>query len=313
MEFRDFLLSIGLLPRAIEPGKWSRCATVTKPKKRNGSFKLADDGRVGWAMDYAVHSDWCVWRPESVIEAKIDHAEIARRRESERVARERASEAARAHYAASKPLNGPHPYLERKGLSVRGCGGLRVDAQGWLVIPMWVGREISSIQRISPEGDKKFWPGAPVGGAVYLIGARSGLDVLCEGFATGLTLFQSIPNCRVVVAFNAGNLLDACRYVDRLGLAVVAADNDHATQAKVGFNPGVEKAQEAADRLGVGVAFPSCSGSDWDDFRQERYEALAEREALRLRASVRGKDIQSVIANEIAMAVKRQARRVRAL
>lgn len=309
MDFRSFLHSIGLLPREIEPGKWQRCATTNHPKKKNGSFKLADDGLIGWGMDYAVHSDLCVWRPDADMpDVKIDHAAIARRRAEQARAAEAASEAAREYYAASRPLQGGHPYLDGKGLSVAGCGGLRVDRSGWLVIPMFVGRNVSSIQRISPDGEKKFWPGAPVGGAVYPIGARALMTVVCEGFATGLTLRHALPSARVIVAFNAGNLSHAVRLVGRDGLAVVAADNDHETALRVGFNPGIEKASEAAASVGIGVAYPSCSGSDWDDFRQERYEYLSEREAMKMRPRP-NKDLHAAIASEIAMAVKREARR----
>lgn len=308
MDFRSFLHSIGLEPRSIEPGKWQRCPTRNHPKKKNGSFKLADDGLVGWAMDYALHSELITWRPDAEIDApKIDYAEIARRRREQEQAARAASAAARAHYRASGVLHGTHPYLRAKGLHLAGCGGLRVDADGWLVIPMMVGGKISSIQRISPEGDKRFWPGAPVAGAVYQIGQSDVLSVVCEGFATGLTLFQAIPHARVIVAFNAGNLALAVSYLERNGLAVIAADNDHETARRVGFNPGIEKATEAAQKVGIGIAYPTCAGSDWDDFRQERAAALAEVEAARFHASYRRHDLK--ISNEIALAVKREARR----
>jgi putative DNA primase/helicase len=308
MDFRSFLHSIGLEPRSIEPGKWQRCPTANHPKKKNGSFKLADDGLVGWAMDYALHSELVTWRPDAQFDApKIDYAEIARRRREQAVAAQAATYAARAHYRAAELLHGSHPYLRGKGLNLAGCGGLRVDSEGWLVIPMMLGGKISSIQRISPDGDKRFWPGAPVAGATYLIGDSDVFAVVCEGFATGLTLFQAMPHARVIVAFNAGNLLHAVDYLDRNGLAVIAADNDHETAKRVGFNPGIEKATEAAQKVGIGIAYPTCSGSDWDDYRQERTAALADVEQARWRASCQRVDLK--INHEIAMAVKREAKR----
>jgi putative DNA primase/helicase len=308
MDFRSFLHSIGLEPRSIEPGKWQRCPTVNHPKKKNGSFKLADDGLVGWAMDYALHSELITWRPDAQIDApKIDYAEIARRKREQAAAAQAATYAATAHYRAAELLHGSHPYLRAKGLKVAGCGGLRVDSEGWLIIPMLLGGKISSIQRISPEGDKRFWPGAPVAGATYLIGDSDVFTVVCEGFATGLTLFQAMPHARVIVAFNAGNLMHAVDYLDRNGLAVIAADNDHETAKRVGFNPGIEKATEAAQKVGIGIAYPSCQGSDWDDYRQERAAALADIEDSRFRSTYQRIDLK--IAHEISMAVKREAKR----
>lgn len=311
MEFREFLLSIGLLPLDIEPGKWLRCHTTLHPRKRNGSFKLALDGEVGWGQDYAQHSEPVFWRRggDSAAAQRIDPAEIARRRAEERAAARAATAAAQAHYAAARPLAGSHPYLEKKCLPVAGCGGLRVDGEGWLLVPMRVGAEMVSVQRISPAGDKRFWPGAPTSGSVYWIGPRAApFVVVCEGFATGLSIHQAMPDARVLVAFNAGNLAQAVLNVPAHGLAVMAADNDHQTALRVGFNPGIEKATEAGLARGIGIAYPTCSGSDWDDYRQERIAELTGIEALKRRPRPAHQILAAVNA-EIAIALRRAARR----
>jgi phage/plasmid primase-like uncharacterized protein len=75
----------------------------------------------------------------------------------------------------------------------------------------------------------------------------------------------------------------------------------------VGFNPGIEKATEAAQKVGIGIAYPSCQGSDWDDYRQERAAALADIEDSRFRSTYQRIDLK--IAHEISMAVKREAKR----
>jgi putative DNA primase/helicase len=75
---------------------------------------------------------------------------------------------------------------------------------------------------------------------------------------------------RVIVAFDAGNLLPVVERLKPNGSVVIAADNDHGTQAKRGMNPGIEKARNAAELIGCGVAYPTgIEGSDWADFAKE--------------------------------------------
>jgi putative DNA primase/helicase len=310
MQFADFLHSVGLEPREIVPGRWLRCKTVNHPRKKNGSFKLAEDGRIGWAIDYAIHAEHQVWHADGDQTIRVDHAAIAQRARQERIDTEKATEGAIAHYRQSRPLSGPHQYLEGKKLDVAGCGGLRVDAGGKLIIPMFIGDKLTSIQAITPEGDKRFWPGAKTGGAYYQIGSSDLLTVLCEGFATGLTIYQAIRNCRVIVAFNAGNLPRVAESIQRAGMGVVAADNDYETAKRIGINPGQQMGLEAATLLGVGMAIPSCSGTDWDDYRQERIEEIEEREAMKSRP-MKAKDIAAKVCTEIAIAIKREARRIK--
>jgi putative DNA primase/helicase len=309
MEFRSFLHSIGLEPRVIEAGKWLRCPTVNHPRKKNGSFKLAECGQIGWAIDYAVHAEHVVWQAAAGMpHIKIDHAAIAARRAAERTAAAQASAAALAYYTAADHLHGNHPYLAGKGLSVAGCGGLRVDQHGSLLIPMMIDGKLSSLQRITPAGEKRFWPGAPTSRAIYQIGGNALFTVICEGFATGLTVYQAMPQARILVAFNAGNLSHAAGYLTGCGVAVIAADNDHETFQRININPGLNAAKIAADSAGIDIAYPTCTGTDWDDYRQERTAALAEAATLSMQRRG-GKDIHAVVATEIAMALKRKARR----
>lgn len=125
------------------------------------------------------------------------------------------------------------------------------------MVPVWHGDWLISVQTIGLDGVKRFWPGAPVkGGCVVLDRPRAAVTVLCEGLATGLALFQSMRQARVVVAFDAGNLLPVVDRLKPTGSVVIAADNDHATLAKRGFNPGLDKARNAAELIGCGVAYP---------------------------------------------------------
>ena len=278
-DFLQFVQANGIIvPDTFTPGRWIRCKTESHPRKKNGSIKLADDGLVGWCQDYAVHAEPVMWRASdqgAAMAAPIDRAAIARRLAERRAALCEATLGARAFYEKCKPLRDRHPYLVSKGLGVAGCVGLRVDADGWLVVPMLYNGKILSLQRISPSGEKKFHFGATTKCAYYAI-ERPGaaITALVEGFATGLTIFQAIPTCRVIVAFNAGNLPVVAERMDRFGMGVVCGDNDWETAARIGRNPGLDGARAAAEVLGVGVAFPTCAGTDWNDYVMEQIELV---------------------------------------
>lgn len=309
-DFETFLRAAGLRPRTIAAdGRWRRCPTDDHPKKRNGAYCLAPDGLVGWCQDWAVHEKPITWRPEKEYTAPpMDYQAIRRRNEEDRRRQRDAIDGARAFYDRCEPLLGGHEYLTRHGLDMAGCRGLKVDRDGWLVVPAWNGRELSTVQRISAAGDKRFWTGAPVKGASYTIErARASITVLCEGMATGLAVFAAAPLTRVVVCFDSGNLPRVVEQLPRRGMVAVAADNDHATAERIGKNPGLLAAQAAADALGCGVAAPvGIDGTDWADYRQERVTA---RLAARPYGSrERDGDVRRAVDAEIAAAIAKAAR-----
>lgn len=297
------MCSAGLIPGDVIPdGRWHRCPTEAHPKKRNGSWKLALDGLIGWCQDFAVHTEPLTWRPDKDNLAQVDHSAIARRREIGRRTLIRATSAARAFYTSCAWLRGGHPYLSAHGLDMTGCHGLKIDLDGWLVVPVRLGRSLVSVQRISPEGEKLFWPGASVKGASYTIErTNASISVLCEGLATGLAIFAAAPLVRVIAAFNAGNL---ARVQMPPGMTVVAADNDHETATRIGSNPGLDAAGVAAAVLGCGVAVPTgIEGTDFCDWRQEM---VARRLASRVKE--RESDIRLAVDAEIAEMMMRNAK-----
>ena len=269
--FRQALEAAGLRPRDIVPdGKWRRCATEDKPKKRNGAFVLHPDGRGFW-RNWATDSDLSTWTDAGATRAPVvDPAVAERRRQQERAQRIQAIRSARAFWNAARPCTRLHSYLERKGLSALGTVGLR-QHDGLLVVPvLWRGAVIS-VQTISVDGTKRFWPGAPVKGGYFEIQRqRAAVTVIVEGLATGLAVFQCVRNARVIVAYDAGNLIHAVQALQPTGSVVFAADNDIGTQARRGFNPGLDKARNAADLIGAGVAWPEdCDGTDFADLLKQ--------------------------------------------
>jgi putative DNA primase/helicase len=309
MSFENFCRAAGLMPREIvADGRWRRCPTESHPKSRNGAYKLAVDGAFGLAQDWSVHPDPLTWKPENPGHAvHIDHTAIARRRAEERRRIAVAIKAAREYFDACRPLHDGHPYLDKKHLDMTGCIGLRVDASGWLIVPMFANGSFVSLQRISTDGEKLFHPGAPTRAANYMIQRRNAsLTVLCEGLATGLAIYAATPTASVVVAFNAGNLPRVAEgFEGRRGMFVIAADNDLATEAKTGINPGVRAATEAAEVIGCGIAVPAgINGTDWLDYRNEKIET---RRQARMRG-VSDISIRRAVDAEISAAMLRNAK-----
>lgn len=298
MNFHDTLLIAGFVPRDIEPdGRWRRCATQDHPKKRNGAYKLALDGRIGWWRNWATDSEPNTWREDSTVPARpIDPAILAAQRDKARREQQQAIEYARGLWDGAAPYRG-HAYLERKGLTPAGTQALRVwrgevwvddvpVLDDWLLVPMlWRGRLVN-VQRISSDGVKRQIARAPqIGASMEIARQTFALTAIVEGLATGLAVFQCLPQARVVVAFYADNLTPVVDHLRPHGSVVIAADNDWRTAAKGKGNPGVEKARNAAELIGCGVAYPDgIEGTDWADAMKEwgaRASTRIQREILR--------------------------------
>lgn len=306
MSFYLTLVAHGLRPRAsiAADGKWHRCPTESHPRKRNGSYKLSADCRVGWFQDFAIDHAPHTWRTDRAEdEPQYDPSWLRRAQLEARAERAERTRAARQFYDSCSPLVGGHAYLQSHNLGMTGAHGLRIDDRGWLVVPALREGKLTTVQRISPTGDKLFWKGAPVQGASYTIErARPSLTVLCEGLATGLAIFSAVPESRVTVAFNAGNLSGV---QVPTGLAVIAADNDWETAQRIGKNPGIEAATAAAELFGCGIAIPEgIEGTDWADWRTEICLARLEQR----RPQEREADIRRAVDAQLAMQIKRAAR-----
>jgi len=274
MDFIDFARCHGLLIDRLDEGRWARVPTEDHPRKRNGAYKFLGD--VGFVQNHATMDEVAVWksdRPATVAEQR-DRAVRAAQMQARDLSRTlNAQKAMREAYHSMPNFVGGHPYLQEKGLSVRGCSGLKLD-RDVLVIPVTRNGKVISYQTITKDGDKKFRFQCPVKQGYYLI-ERKGSSVTCfvEGFATGLAVYQALPQSSVLVCFNAGNLIDVAKDYPVNGMAVVCADNDWVTQARTGTNPGVQKGLQAAELLGCGVAYPEMiDGSDWADFLKEEGE-----------------------------------------
>jgi putative DNA primase/helicase len=282
--FEQTLIAAGFIVKRapVDDGKWHRCATEDHPKKRNGAFKLEIGGAKGWWRNWALDSTPNTWRAEGEVTVRpVDRARIEARRREERQRRQRAVEYARQLWADGAPYAG-HKYLTDKGLSALGCNVLRVwegivwvDEQQvqdrWLLVPMYLRGQLVNVQRIGTTGIKRQIAAAPQIGACLELPRRGyALTVLVEGLATGLAVFQTVKQARVLVTFYADNLARVADEIRPTGSVVVAADNDWQTAARGKGNPGIDKAQNVTELLGCGVAWPKgIEGSDWCDAMKE--------------------------------------------
>lgn len=274
MTFQHALNAHGLYPReVIDDGKWHRCATEDKPRKKNGAYKLWIGGRRGYFMNFAMDADAIEWRDDKPLEPRDQRAVDERIRalsQQQRAARARAVTRMRAHWESLPILTDWHAYLERKGLSLIGCKGLRLDGDD-LVVPMYSGGTLVSLQNIAMDGSKLYRAGCPTKGATFVMArSKSAVTCLVEGLATGLAVYQSVPNATVVVCFDANNLVAVSKDLKVRGMAVVCADNDWETERVKGVNKGVESGKLAAAQIGCGISYPEgIRGTDWADALQE--------------------------------------------
>jgi len=145
-------------------------------------------------------------------------------------------EIALGNWRQGKPVecSSEHAYLVAKGVQPHGTRILN----GKLLIPITAdGLSLINIQSIDEAGHKLFIKGGQVTGGYFLLNKciKPTRIVVAEGFATAASLAE-IMQCRVAVAFNAGNLEPVCAALRRRYGAdfelLVAGDNDEQTERK---------------------------------------------------------------------------------
>lgn len=177
---------------------------------------------------------------------------------------------------SSRPATPAHPYLRAKGIAPH-C--LRIYRQDQLLVPVLDGRELVGLQFIDAYGRKRFLAGTSVTGNYATIGKPSdGVIYICEGYATGATIYEATSGA-VAVAFNARNLEAVAQRLKEAfpnKTIVICADDDRETPG----NPGLTNATEAAQAIGGLLAVPDFvnlngNPTDFNDLHQrEGIEAV---------------------------------------
>jgi putative DNA primase/helicase len=267
--FRDAIKASGLAPPdTIEPGKFTRFPGDRKgSRNRAGWCKLFSDGLGGVYGDYStgLAESWQAHRekPYSPAEREAFKRQLEKTQAEARAEQQARHDAAAVEAARICQESIPaemHPYLESKGITP--CGARLYG--GNLVLPLRDATgKLHSIQTITPDGDKRFLPGGKVQGCYFSIGKPGPVLCIAEGFATAASIHQATGH-PVAVAFNAGNLLPVAKVLSEkfpnLKL-ILCADDDCRTEG----NPGLTKANEAAEAVGGLVALPDFGPARQND------------------------------------------------
>lgn len=269
-QFKTAMTAAGLTPPEliVDDGKMHRFSTNGKPRDEAGWYCLHSDGvPAGSFGDWrtGLSSTWCSKSDSTMTEAERQANRervqaMQRQREADLVQRQQqAAQDATRRWAAAAPCTG-HPYLTRKGVKPN---GVKVEGENLLVPMRTTDGAICSLQTITPDGDKMFMPGGRVKACYFPIGRPDGIGIVCEGFATGASIFEATGSA-VAISFNAGNLgavATALRSKYPALKIIIAGDDDHLTAD----NPGLTKARAAAQAVGGYLAMPEFFGHDRKD------------------------------------------------
>ena len=244
-----------------------------RPGTRNVAVALHHDH--GFAQDWKTGAT-CTWSAKSttkmsraerdVFYAQIRAAKAEAQRQRE-VEQQHAAERAAHLWAKTKPARADHPYLVRKRIEP----GYARQMGDMLVLKIEdIDGAIRSLQYIGPDGIKRMLTGgAKKSHFVIVSGSLPAQRVLiCEGWATGMSLATQHDDAAVLAAVDCGNLRHVAeavrrRYPDEQ--IVVGADDDRL----INGNPGLTKAREAAAAVGgrlIRPAWPEGSPQSLTDF-----------------------------------------------
>lgn len=259
----------------------------------NGAYKLHLDGAkpAGYAECFktGVKFNWKADAPAKPLtnEERQAHERRKLQTEADRATKQaRAAEVARRLWDQAKPIDTreQHPYLIRKQVNPHGLRLLPVwqkrikdDAGQWqsltvknvLLVPLVdIKNRLWNLQAIFSDKvpalgdrDKDFLSGGKLGGLFHCIGQPTPERIICEGWATGATLYEA-TGYQTFCAMSAGNLRAVAELIRRHrpdAKLIICADNDTTPG-----NPGVKYATEAARAVG-GLLCVSPVG-DFNDF-----------------------------------------------
>ena len=157
-----------------------------------------------------------------------------------------------------------HPYLARK--QVIPAPGVKIGADGRLIVPISIEGQITSLEYILPDGAKRRMTGGKVQGGYFIINGQGPTVYICEGYSTGMSIHMATGST-VYIAFNCGNLYEVCGHVASIAqdkICVIAADDDVDTSG----NPGKTKAEQAGRAFHMSVVTPP-GFNDFNDLHVE--------------------------------------------
>lgn len=150
-----------------------------------------------------------------------------------------------------------------------------------ILVPMRcsVTNQVTSLQRIDADGNKKFIAGGRAKGSIFKMGSQ-GEVYICEGYATGLSIKAALESlyrkAQVVVCFSAANMAHVAPAIG----GFVIADNDASGTG-----------EKYAEKTGLPYWMPPKINTDANDFHVEHgIRALAKELNLLRRANKNGQE-----------------------
>ncbi|GAB3108269.1 topoisomerase [Aestuariicella hydrocarbonica] len=187
--------------------------------------------------------------PLKLIELENDLRKKLNDREKSQIT---AAKKARYIWSKSNEADLSHPYLIKKKVPATGIRQYYDN----ILVPIYVNQELVNLQMIDLYSNKKFLKNGVVKGGFTPLGELKNCQKIyvCEGWATGATLFQYL-GCPVACALNAYNLIEVAKqilysYPD--SNIIIAADDDRKTE----LNPGKTYAEKAARAIGSSYIIP---------------------------------------------------------
>lgn len=298
---RSACAEVGVSPpkHSPSPGRMTRTDTLGKNGKSDAVVLIFDDKRGGMVWNHQT--------AKSVRFTVQGASDIKRDPEAERRAREREERETHERRVVASICAAivrgcrldKHPYLQRKGFNeelglicdepeaffpANRFGEMLTKAmpegQGpFLIIPGRVGKVITTVQFITPEGTKKNILRGAMSGASHRI-ATGPQTWVCEGIGTALTVRAALrllgAPVTVLSAFSASNVGVVAKDIPA---ALIAADHDKPVEGLEDQGAG----EFYARRSGRKWIMPKLEGDDFNDLHQReglRAVALRLREAI---------------------------------
>lgn len=261
----------GMPPMPSGHPRWNTDRIVRYGPKSRAWYRLYEKiGRNGRAYISGVYGYWGLL-PEGGVKIEsnfdgLDREELERfkREQAEAEQRDREKREQRAKFAAARAVaqwrkataDEVSLYLRRKQVEPERGVGLRFTSDGVLLVPVLRYDEITGrgkprligLQKIAPDGTKRFNKGAAQRGGAFRIGpapADGDPILVAEGLATGLSIRKAIERAHTVfVAFDCGNLHEVARILRKLyptSPVLFCADDDFLTPCARHKNEGVER------------------------------------------------------------------------
>lgn len=261
----DIYEQLGVTPRAIkEDGKIHRFE-IDKPGDKSGWYVFYDDTKFpcgvfgNWRTGeqfkwFAKDDSKLTYEDSCFIRERVENAE-AQKLELYKVTADIAED---LYYKLDQATD-DHPYLVKKQIKANEFVKV-TNGDNKLVLPVFqlIDGEfkITSLQFIDENGQKKFFKDGDPKGGFMLIGDFTDKMFMCEGFATGQSIYES-TELGTIVAFNAGNLVKVTNVLASMCSNItIVADNDES-------ETGIKKANET----GLPVILVPELGMDANDYK----------------------------------------------